>query len=291
MKITNKKYQLVVSNVDEDVIETKLKEENNEDILMLDGLECFSKSARIHIHDTITIGAETGYGKTTFAINLINKLLKNYSVVYFNLDNSERDVYVRLIQNYNNKLELTKENRKGYYEYLKRNNTSLFVLNENNLNVISAIIQDIINALNKPLAVIVDTLHNVEHNSTDSYESTKTTTNKLRQLTLTNDIIMFNICQFNRSSVKGKSSTIDCDIHSFADASNIEKDSTHVVFFGEKNKKDYIVFKKNRYDNDSINNPIEVKYNRKTKVISECAKKEETNVNVKKSELPKRRLL
>lgn len=289
MKITSKKYQSVTFN--KDVIEAKLKEENDDDILMLDGLECFSKSARIHNHDTITIGAETGYGKTTLAINLINKSLKSYNVVYFNLDNSERDVCVRLIQNYSNESEITEENREKYYEYLEKNNTSLIVINKNNLNAILAIIQDITSMLNEPLVVVIDTLHNVEHNSTDSYESTKITTNKLRQLTLNNDIIMFNICQFNRNSVKSKSSTIDCDIHSFADASNIEKDSTHVVFFGEKNKKDYIVFKKNRYDNDSINNPIEVKYNRKTKVISECVKKEETNAKPKNAEIPKRRLL
>lgn len=268
MKITNSKFQYAITDVDEDVIKTKLKEEN--DILMLDGFESFCNLAKIHPHDTVTIGSETGYGKTALAINLINKLLKNYNVAYFNLSNSERDIYTRLIKSYNNEPELTKENEEKYYEFLERKNTSLFVLNENNLNIIVAMIQEIINALNKPLVVIVDTLHDIECNSDDSsYENTKTITSKLRQLTLKNDIIMFNMCHFNRHSVKSKSSTIDCDMHSFIDASAIENDSTHVVIFGEKKGNYYLILKKNRYGEKGVITKTIVDYNRKTQSIKE----------------------
>lgn len=117
MNITDSNFQFVISDVDEDIIEAKLKEEND-DILMLDGFESFCNLAKIHNHDTVTIGSETGYGKTTLAINLINKLLKNYNVAYFNLSNPERDIYTRLIKSYNNKSDITEESRKEYYEYL-----------------------------------------------------------------------------------------------------------------------------------------------------------------------------
>lgn len=284
MKINNKKFK--DSILSREKIESELKKANDENVLMLDGLEYFSTLAKIHNHDTVTIGAETGYGKTTFAINIANKLLKNYNVVYFNLDNSDGDVYTRLIQNYNKSKEVTDDNKENYYKYLENNDTSLLILKENNLNTIISTLKEITDMLDEPLVVIIDTLHNIEHNNHDSYESTKITTNNLRQLTLHNDIIMFNICQFNRSSVKSKNSTMDCDVHSFADASNIEKDSTHVVFVGEKNNKDYIVFKKNRYNYESINNPIEIKYDRETKEISEYVVEE----NKKERNLPKRKL-
>ena len=288
MKLTNKKFKSVVINREK--IKQELEKANDKDILMLDELENFSKSAKIHIHDTVTIGAETGYGKTTFAINIVNKTLKKYNVVYFNLDNSDRDIYTRLIQNYNKSSVINEENEEKYYEYLENVDNSLVILKENNLNTITTMIQEISDSLNEPLVVIVDTLHNIEHSNNDSYESTKITTNNLKQLTLRNDIIMFNICQFNRSSVKGKNSTMDCDVHSFADASNIEKDSTHVVFVGEKNNQDYIVFKKNRYNYDSINNPIKIKYDRETKEISEITERGNNNSkNVKNKDLPKRR--
>lgn len=270
MKITDSKFQSALCN--KDVIEAKFKEviANDEDILMLDGFESFCNLAKIHNHDTVNIGSETGYGKTALAINLINKLLKNYNVAYFNLSNSERDIYTRLIKSYNNEPKLTEENKEKYYEFLKRNDTSLFVLNENNLNIIIVMIQEIINALNKPLVVIVDTLHDIECDSNDSsYENTKTITSRLRQLTLKNNIIMFNMCHFNRHSVKSKSSTIDCDMHSFIDSSAIENDSTHVVIFGEKKGNDYLILKKNRYGKKDNATKTIIDYNRKTQSIKE----------------------
>ena len=76
MKIADSKFQYAILN--KNVVEAKLKEAivNDEDILMLDGFESFCNLAKIHNHDTVSIGSETGYGRTALAINLINKLLK-----------------------------------------------------------------------------------------------------------------------------------------------------------------------------------------------------------------------
>lgn len=203
---------------------------------MADGLKEFCDLAQIHIHDVVTISGSTENWKTGIAIDIINSALKHYSVLYFNLDNSDSYICTRLIQNYNKSSVINEENEEKYYEYLENVDNSLIMSKENNLDKITSMIQEISDTLNEPLVVIIDTLSYIEN----SCKSMKKTTNNLRHLTLNNDIIMFNMCK--------------C----FEDARSFEEYSTHVIFGGkkycrdEKQDRNYIEFQKNIHNYDLV---------------------------------------
>lgn len=236
MKYAEKEFKSMVTNR-----ENIKKELEKEDIFMVDRLKEFCDLAQIHIHDVVTISGSTDDWKTDIAIDIVNNALKHYSVLYFNLDNSDSDIYTRLIQNYNNSSVLNEENKEKYYEYLESVDNSLIMSKENNLDKITAMIQEISDTLNEPLVVIIDTLSYIENDSNDSM---KKTTNKLRHLTLNNDIIMFNMCK--------------C----FEDARSFEEYSTHVIFWGkkycrdEKQDRNYIEFQKNIHNYDLTYKPM-----------------------------------
>lgn len=252
------------------------EESNSKEYLNIDNLSNFSSYGKIHVHDTVTIGAETGYGKTALAVNIANSCLKAYNVIYVNLDSNNIDIQERLIAQATkcNIDDITDDIADRYYDEILEDCKTLMFLNDTKLDSVIKFIEDICSILKEqavaqPIVVIIDTINNIDTRKNSSYENLKEVSKALRSLTRKTNIIMFNLAQLNRASKKAEKSIIDCDVHSFTDASDIENDSTQVILFGEKEGKDILVFKKNRYNSDSINKHIQVDYNRTNQVIKE----------------------
>ena len=268
MKITDKKFQSAI--LSRDVIEAELNKTNDEDILILDGLERFSKIAKIHNHDTITIGSETGYGKTALAINIANSCLKTYNVIYVNLSNNDIDMQERLIAQATNCDidDITDDIVDRYCDDILKDCNQLMFFNDANLDNVINFIKDVCSISKQTVIVIIDNINNIYTNS-HNYEKLEEVSKELRKLSRNTNIILFNLAQLSRASIKAENSIIDCNVHSFADA-RIENHSTHVIFFGEKNFKDYLILKKNRYGVKGVETQTEVDYCRKTQNIKEC---------------------
>lgn len=57
----------------------------------------FSKTAKIKIHDSVVIAADTGAGKSSLAINFLNDLNDDYPILYFNLEMDSLTILRRLV--------------------------------------------------------------------------------------------------------------------------------------------------------------------------------------------------
>lgn len=57
----------------------------------------FSKTAKIRLHDSAVIAADTGAGKSSLAINFLNDLNDDYPVLYFNLEMDSLTILRRLV--------------------------------------------------------------------------------------------------------------------------------------------------------------------------------------------------
>ena len=76
----------------EDIINT-LDEENSQVKL---GFSDLDKALYISQNDFVVLAGGTGTGKTTFALNLLRNLSKEYQCVYFNMEMSKKTLYKRL---------------------------------------------------------------------------------------------------------------------------------------------------------------------------------------------------
>ena len=75
-----------------DIIKS-LEEENSQVKL---GFSDLDNSLYISQNDFVVIAGGTGTGKTTFALNLLSNLSKEYQCVYFNMEMSKKTLYKRL---------------------------------------------------------------------------------------------------------------------------------------------------------------------------------------------------
>ena len=57
----------------------------------------FSQAAKIHVHDSVVIAADTGEGKSSLALNFINDLNDDYPIMYFNLEMDSITILRRLV--------------------------------------------------------------------------------------------------------------------------------------------------------------------------------------------------
>ena len=61
------------------------------------GYPLLDSSLKLMQNDFLIIGAGTGQGKTAFAINLLNRVSKDYKCIYFNMEMSPAILYKRMI--------------------------------------------------------------------------------------------------------------------------------------------------------------------------------------------------
>ena len=179
--------------------------------LELKSFPTFSATAKIQLHDSVVIAADTGAGKSSLALNFLNDLNGEYPCIYINLEMSVITVLRRLTAIYSG-IEL--DRIEGYKHDAKTAaavNISLQAITSRKpLQVIQGAymlqqIEDIIKQSTKgrdePTIVIIDhsLLVDTQERTGSRYDRFTQVSEGLRKMALSNNIVLFVLLQQNRA--------------------------------------------------------------------------------------------
>lgn len=174
----------------------------------------FSKRAKIGIHDNVVLAADTGGGKSSLAINFIDDLNDRYSILYFNLEMKEITVLQRLvsihsglsldrIEGYKKDEQTAQEVNNALKEITARK--PLQVINiPCSLKDVESIIKHAIQFRtdDDPTIVIIDHSLLIKTNEVDRYKRFTAISEKLHEIAINNNVIIFSLLQQSREGKK-----------------------------------------------------------------------------------------
>lgn len=171
----------------------------------------FSATAKIKLHDSVVIAADTGAGKSSLALNFLNDLNEKYPCIYINLEMDAITVLRRLTAIYSG-MELDRiEGYKHDEKTAAAVNTTLTAITARqplqiiqeayNLQQIEAIIKQSTKGRTAPTIVIIDhsLLVDTQEHSASRYDRFTQVSEGLRKMALKNNIILFVLLQQNRA--------------------------------------------------------------------------------------------
>ena len=200
----------------------------------------FSKVAKIGVNDSVVLAADTGGGKSSLAINLIDDLIDNYPVLYFNLEMKEITVLRRLVSIHSG---LTLDQIEGYKndpQTAQKVKDALKDITERKpLQVISdtCSLEDVealvlgstrYRGADEPTIVIIDHSLLIKDKEPDRYKRFTAISEKLHDLANHNNIIIFSLLQQNRTGKKSETESPKND--SLKESGSWENDATRIVF-------------------------------------------------------------
>lgn len=245
----------------------------------------FSKVAKIKLHDTIALAADTGAGKSSLAINFIKDLNSQYPVIYFNLEMTIIQVLQRLVAIHSG-IEIDSiETYKRDPEIEKLVNITLEqlitepwgvqklqVLQQDDAHTLEQI-EDVIELStrdrNQPTIVFIDHGLLISAAGSSNYEKYTELAKSLRRIALKYNIILFVLLQQNRA---GKSSDEERPRNSsLKESGEWENSTTHVVFlwYDPADRKKKLIITKNRNGDSGGEFPLD--YFKKTQRYQEAA--------------------
>ena len=223
----------------------------------------FSKAAKIGLHDSVVLAADTGAGKSSLAMNFLNDLNDEYPVIYFNLEMDLIKVLRRLVaiclggimdidtieQQYK-KDDLTAGVVKNAL-HLITHRKPLQVLQSTDaatVEDIEEIVQRSIKGREEPTVVFIDhsLLVNTRAANNSRYDRFTQISEKLRKMSLNNDIILFILLQQSREGKKDE--TERPRNSSLKESGSWENDATQICFlwYDPIAKRKKIILSKNR---------------------------------------------
>ncbi len=229
--------------------------------------------------DFLIIGAQTGKGKSSFLLNLMNNLMDNFQCIYFNMEMSKSTIYKRMISiNAEMMIDDVKNPKTDYQneiidktmQRIEKNN--LIVEHKaNDIKQIKTILMKTKDK-NRHTIVFVDHLGLTRIDSQKNlYEQVTEVAKALRQMCLEYDCTIIGASQLNRTSYN----STDLSLSMLKDSGELENSASKVILLKKSNEKDKsaiikmeIKVVKNR---DGICGDIEMKYD-KTKQIFEEVK-------------------
>lgn len=212
----------------------------NEKFLMLRAFPELSTRAKIKLHDTVVIAADTGAGKSSLAINFIDQLNDDYPVLYINLEMDHITILRRLVSI---RSGITLDQIEGYQQDDQTAETVNAALGEladrkplqilddvYSLETIEKEIKNTVKRSKEPIIVIIDHALLIKPNkrTVSRYERFTEISEELRRISRQNDVIMFVLMQQNRS---GKSNENERPTNaSLKESGSWENDATHILF-------------------------------------------------------------
>lgn len=262
----------------------------------------FSQKAKIHVHDSVVIAADTGEGKSSLALNFINDLNDDYPILYINLEMDSITILRRLVAIHTG-LELDyieSYKNEGNEDVRKRVNAALKSITSRKplqilkdvynledtrrsgkiLPGIETIIKKSIEDREDPTIVIID--HSLLVKTADKkingrYERFTHVSEELRKISLNNNIILFILLQQNREGKKtgtteeGKNKRPTND--SLKESGSWENDATQIVFLWREDPDDKthkkLSITKNR---DGYVGDFDINYEPRKQIYSEFRK-------------------
>ncbi len=245
----NKFYKLIDNirelNIEEneyitckDMIET-LQEEQSQIKL---GFSDLDRTLYISQNDFVILAGGTGTGKTTFALNLLSNLSKNYQCVYFNMEMSKKTLYKRLSAMESN-IDVTKLNeikslnesdaKRLYSKISEIEQRKIILINnsqtiENIERTISRVKSD------KKIIVILDHIGLIGCEGNSLYEKMTNIAKKIRGICLDYNCTIFGLCQLSRESQKDERQP---KLQDLRDSGEIEQSARKVLLLHNKDIK------------------------------------------------------
>ena len=227
-----------------DMIKT-LEEENSQVKL---GFSDLDKALYISQNDFIVLAGGTGTGKTTFALNLLSNLSKEYQCVYFNMEMSKKTLYKRLsaietginINKFNDIRTLETREVKFLYQKISEIEERKIILinNSQNIDNIEKIISNIKD--DRKIVVILDHIGLINAQGNSLYEKMTNVAKKIRGLCLDYNCTIFGLCQLSRESQKDER---EPKLQDLRDSGEIEQSARKVILLYNKDYKKQIDIK------------------------------------------------
>lgn len=174
------------------------------------GYPILDSNLNISEHDLVILAGATGGGKTTFALNLLNNMSKNYQCYYFNMEMGKNILYKRLVamqtgielkylNNFDNlTLEQKQKVKDALYEIEKR---KIILLNKS--QNIADVKKQIANIRNdKHTIIFLDHIGLIKSGGNSLYEKMTNIAKELRSISLDYNCTIIGLCQLSRSSQK-----------------------------------------------------------------------------------------
>lgn len=242
------------SNISKDELIQSL-ETSQENVLNLYYYPILNNVLELSEHDLIIIGANTGNGKSAFAINLMNDLSRNYPCVYFNFEISKKEFHYRMIS-INSGMNIKDIKR---YKVLSEDeketiNKCVNNLSKREIKIIekSKTLKDIEHILsdldtNTHTIVFIDHLLLIKSNKNNGLrENITEIAQELRRFSIDYNITIIALCQLNRASNENRNDGKPY-LSALKESGEIENSASKVLFLYYDNNNNYKVsISKNR---------------------------------------------
>lgn len=237
-----------------------------------------SATAKLKMHDTVVIAADTGAGKSSLALNFLHELHDRYPAIYVNLEMDAATVLQRLIAIHTG-IELdeiegykhdqrTREKVNAAIKEITAQREIQLLEDAYDLDKIERYIQAATAGRSEPTIVFIDTglLVTTTGKTASRYERFTEISEKLRRISRLNKVIMFVLLQQNRESKKDEKK--EPKNSSLKESGSWENDATKIMFlwYNPKTKRKELAITKNR---SGKTGSIELNYTPHTQTYSE----------------------
>lgn len=232
-------------------------ENANDKYIALKSFPEFSKRAKIGVHDSVALAADTGGGKSSLAINFIDDLNDRYNILYFNLEMKEITVLQRLVSIHSGMILDRVEGYKKDEQTAQAVNSALkeitgrkalqVISNACSLDDVELIIKHSMQfrqADDEPTIVIIDHSLLIKTKEVDRYKRFTSISEKLHEIANAYNVVIFSLLQQNREGKKEE--TEPPKNSSLKESGSWENDATHICFLWydpTANKKKLIITK------------------------------------------------
>ena len=212
------------------------------------GFGDLDKSLYISENDFVILAGGTGTGKTTFALNLLSNLSKEYQCVYFNMEMSKKTLYKRLcsietgidIAKFNDMRSFTPNELSFLYSKLDQIEERKIILinNSQSIDAIEKTISRI--QSDKKIVVILDHIGLINSQGSSLYERMTNVAKKIRGICLDYNCTIFGLCQLSRESQKEERPP---KLQDLRDSGEIEQSARKVILLHNKDSKKQVFVK------------------------------------------------
>lgn len=206
------------------------------------GFTALDSNLYIAENDLVILAGGTGTGKTTFALNLLSNLSKEYQCVYFNMEMSKKTLYKRLcaietqidIAKFNDMSNLTPQELTLLYNKLDNIEERKIVLINNSQTIDK--IEKTIARINtdKKIVVILDHIGLINGEGNSLYEKMTNIAKRIRGICLDYNCTVFGLCQLSRESQKEER---EPKLQDLRDSGEIEQSARKVILLYNKDCK------------------------------------------------------
>lgn len=206
------------------------------------GFSALDSNLYIAENDLVILAGGTGTGKTTFALNLLSNLSKEYQCVYFNMEMSKKTLYKRMcaietqidITKFNGMNNLTPEELRFLYTKLDdiENRKIILINNSQTIDAIEKTIARI--KTDKKIVVILDHIGLINGEGNSLYEKMTNIAKRIRGICLDYNCTVFGLCQLSRESQKEER---EPKLQDLRDSGEIEQSARKVILLYNKDCK------------------------------------------------------